>query len=145
MGRFFSPNVMRRMQSDKKGKKRIYRCGQEHKHDSKAEASHCDFLVIRLRGGEIKGFERQKTFRLDVGGHHICSHRVDFVVEYADGHKEVEEVKGFPNETWPIKKALFEVLYPSIKYNVIVPNYKKSRFSFVPNSAPLPKPKIERV
>ena len=79
----------------------------------------CNDLQIQLRCKEIVEIDCQKTFRLDVNGQHICSHRVDFLLTYPDGHKEVLEVKGFVNPVWPIKKKLFEALYPDIPYKVV--------------------------
>jgi hypothetical protein len=104
----------------RKGKGRdSNRCAQGHIHDSRAEARYCNQLELLRRGKVVKAVQYQVTLPLAVKGFHICNHRVDFVAEFLDGHKEIFEVKGFANEVWPIKKKLTEALYPKMKYNVV--------------------------
>ena len=88
-------------------------------HDSRAEAGYCNQLNVLEKSGEIKSYEIQKTFRLDVNGKHICNHRVDFLVTNKNGEVMVEEFKGFGTEVWRIKKKLFEACYPGIEYIVV--------------------------
>jgi len=47
------------------------------------------------------------------------NYRADFRVTYADGHREVEEVKGYSQEVWKLKKKIFEFRYPEITLKVI--------------------------
>jgi hypothetical protein len=55
-----------------------------------------------------------------VNGVHICDHIVDFALfDKAGRVLEVHEVKGFADKAWPIKRKLFEALYPNIPYRVI--------------------------
>jgi DNA-binding sugar fermentation-stimulating protein len=108
---------------DKNKKKKKYgnnscTCSQGHIHDSRLEARHCYSLHLmkKARGSTISTIERQVTFRLDVNGKHICSHRVDFLVTHKDGSKMVVESKGVDTAAWAIKRNLFEALNPNIKY-----------------------------
>jgi len=100
-------------------------CRAGHTHDSKEEARYCDSLFLQLKAKVIKGYDVQKTFKLEVNGHLICSHRVDFVVETKAGKKEVHEYKGRQflkpgqGDVWKLKRKLFEALFPEIKYRVI--------------------------
>ncbi len=90
------------------------------KYDSKGEAGHAAELDLRLKAREVSKVERQITFPLyGKNGTRITTHRVDFLVTYPDGHKEVEEYKGFATQEWKIKRDLFVDNYPDILYNVI--------------------------
>jgi len=93
-------------------------CGL-HYHDSKGEAGYCRQLQILKKAGKIQDFETQKTFDFYVNGKKICSHRVDFLVTTNEGKIEAHEYKGYEQNTWIIKKKLFEALYPEIDYIVI--------------------------
>lgn len=94
-------------------------CLQDHKHDSRAEASYCNKLAIMLKDGEIKSYKSQVTYDLKVNGKKICGHRPDFEVEHLDGSLEIHEVKGFATAVWVLKHKLFEACYPDIPYKVI--------------------------
>lgn len=96
------------------------RCGQGHPHDSRLEARHCDrlHLMARDKNMGIAEIQRQVTFLLVVNGVRVAGHRVDFLLTYKDGGKEVIESKGFETPEWRIKHKLFEALYPKIKYTV---------------------------
>lgn len=87
--------------------------------DSRREADYYGQLKIEQRAGLILNFERQVTFELAVNGKKICAHRVDFLVHYRGGRREVREVKGFATAEWDIKRKLFEAIYPEIPYKVI--------------------------
>jgi hypothetical protein len=115
-----------KLQKEAKPKKRkkynsiSCRCALGHIHDSRLEAAHCPTIHLMAKD-KTKGIikvERQVTFPLVVNGHKICDHRPDFLLTYKDGHQEIIESKGFENPVWPIKKALFEALYPEITYSV---------------------------
>lgn len=90
-----------------------------HEHPSKLEAGFCDQLHDLLKKGLIRRVAVQVKFSLDVAGHHICNHIVDFMVEYQDGKTVVFETKGFETPSWRIKKKLFEALYPHLEYRVV--------------------------
>jgi len=38
---------------------------------------------------------------------------------YSDGHVEIEEVKGFEQEVWKIKRKIFEYQNPGISLRII--------------------------
>ena len=98
------------------------RCLQGHTHASKAEAGYCNFLKSEFKNKK-RGwhhYSTQKTFHLVVNGLHICDHIVDFCLyDKKENILEVHEVKGFPNQAWPIKHNLFLALFPEIPYKVI--------------------------
>ena len=64
-------------------------------------------------------WERQVRVPLVVAGKLIANWYVDFLVTYADGRVQYEEVKGFATETYLLKKKLFEALYPDRKLKII--------------------------
>jgi hypothetical protein len=61
----------------------------------------------------------QKSYDLIVNSTKVCAHKPDFTVTLPDGTVEVHEVKGFATSDYKLRKALFEVCYPNIKYVVI--------------------------
>lgn len=91
------------------------------KYDSKLEAGVAQEVEVLRKAGEVVSVEPQRTFVLHgKNGGKICSHRVDFLLTFKDGHQEVWEAKGFvANQVWPMKRKLFEDEYPEIKYVVI--------------------------
>lgn len=71
--------------------------------------------------GLIKGFTLQPVFILQEGyrrkdGKKIqpITYKADFEVEYLDGHKEIEDVKGIKTEVFNIKRKLLEAKYDLI-------------------------------
>lgn len=89
-------------------------------YDSKGEAGLAATIDLLCRAGVITKCEPQRTFVLyGKGGHKICSHRVDFLLTFSDGHQEVQEFKGWATKDWDIKRKLFEDNYPDIKYVVV--------------------------
>lgn len=93
-------------------------CFSGHKHPSKIEANYCDQLRLLQKAGQIISYKCQVKFDLAVNGKLICRHIVDFLV-MTDKGEEVHEVKGFATRDWKLKRKLFKVLYPQIKYYVI--------------------------
>ncbi len=90
------------------------------KYDSKLEAGVAQEIEILRKAGEVVSVEPQRTFVLHgKNGGKICSHRVDFLLTFKDGHEEVWEAKGFETDTWRLKLKLFEDNYPDIIYWVI--------------------------
>ena len=93
-------------------------CSQGHIHMSRLESKHCDMIGAMQKDGQILSFEVQKKFDLCINGKKICSHYVDFLLEYQGGKKEVIESKGFETAIWILKHKIFEACYPDIKYSV---------------------------
>lgn len=88
--------------------------------DSRLESRYADQLDLMIRAKVIVGYKRQKEFILyGKNGHRVCRHRVDFLVEYPDGHQQAVEVKGFPTAEWRIKRELFKDNYPELNYLVV--------------------------
>lgn len=95
------------------------RCHQGHIHHSRGEAGWCNNLELRKKAGDIADYETQVSYDFIVNGKKVCGHRPDFRVHGTDGSVWIEEYKGWGSEIWRLKKALFEALYPDIKYVVI--------------------------
>jgi len=95
------------------------KCSKGHIHHSRGEASYCDQLALEEKLGIIKEYEIQKKFILKVNNIQITTHIPDFFITYPDGKKEVREYKGYADKLWPVKKKLFEALYPDIPYIVV--------------------------
>lgn len=70
----------------------------------------------------VESWERQIPFRLEVNGTLICKYVVDFLVRYADGHKELVEVKGYWTAEAKLKLKLFRATFladhPEIIYTI---------------------------
>jgi hypothetical protein len=96
-------------------------CYSGHVHDSKLEAGYCEHLRSLVARGVIASYAVQVRFPLVVNGKKICDHIVDFLVvrDKDNSVSEAHEAKGVETAVWKIKKKLFEVLYPGIKYIVI--------------------------
>jgi hypothetical protein len=73
-------------------------------YDSKREADRAWELDQMQKAGIIKGYERQVPFELAAG----IIYKADFVVEYMDGHKEIEDVKGYRTAIYRLKKKLMK-------------------------------------
>lgn len=99
---------------------------------SKKEAKRYQALQLLARNGEIKDIERQVKYRLEVNGILICTYAADFVYwervspDKEPGHsglwrwqtgdkwawqQVVEDVKGYPNDRWPMKKKLMRACH----------------------------------
>ena len=101
--------MYRQRWGSKYGAKRTEHNGIQY--HSKKEAGYAVELDLRLKAGDIKGWERQVKIPLDVNGYHIANYMIDFVITHNDGVKEYVEVKGFETEVWRLKWKLFEALY----------------------------------
>lgn len=92
--------------------------------DSKGEWERWLFLKEAQKNGQIKDLERQVRFTLIPTQYRMeivhlktkdkevkrvaereITYTADFVYE-KDGEKVVEDFKGFPNDRWPLKKAM---------------------------------------
>jgi hypothetical protein len=94
-------------------------------YDSKKEAAFAQELdlMMHARGRErVESWERQIRFPLSVNGRKICDHVCDFLVRYADGRKELVEVKGRWTPEARVKRKLFEATFladqPDIRYRI---------------------------
>lgn len=88
------------------------------KFDSQKEANYYGTLKMRKLSGEIKDFEMQKVFRVEIEGKLICKYIADFVVHYSGG-VQVIDVKSEITRTNPVyrlKKKLVEAIY---KFTII--------------------------
>lgn len=90
-----------------------------HLYHSQMEANYAAQLDVRVRAGKLKAWRRQVSVPLVVEGKTICRYVVDFVEEYPDGSEVWVEVKGFETEIYKLKAALFRVLFPERKYQVV--------------------------
>lgn len=79
--------------------------------DSKKEATRAGELELLKKAGEVTEVEYQPEFPVVVNGKKICKYIADFRVTYADGHVEVEDVKGMRTQVYRIKKKMVEALY----------------------------------
>ena len=91
--------------------------------DSKMEMRYYrDVLVPGVESGTIVNYELQKKYVLQSGfsrqGMKVnpITYVADFYVEYADGHTEVIDIKGFPDTVAIIKRKLFWHVYPDVDY-----------------------------
>lgn len=93
------------------------------KFDSKAESKRYRDLILLKRAGEITDIQLQPKYVLMAGFKHKATgkrvqpitYSADFLVTYADGHQEIEDVKGVKTEVYRIKKKLFMNLYPDLE------------------------------
>lgn len=95
------------------------KCNSGHWHHSRGEAQHCNRLALLVKAGQIKEYDTQKKFKMEINGKHICCHYVDFWVTGASGRQWVEEFKGCATAEWKLKHKLFEALFPDIEYKII--------------------------
>jgi hypothetical protein len=79
-------------------------------YDSKLEAGYAQELDLRLKAGEILGWDRQVKLPLIVNGYLIQNYYMDFVV-YHEGETEYVELKGYADQAFFHKYRLFEALY----------------------------------
>jgi len=81
-------------------------------------------MMMRAQGGDrVESWERQVRFPLIVNDRKICTYIVDFMVRYADGRKELVEVKGHWTPEAKLKRKLLEATFlanhPDISYVVV--------------------------
>jgi Protein of unknown function (DUF1064) len=92
-------------------------------YDSRKEANYAATLDMLKKATDprerVKKWDRQVRVPLIVNGKLIANWYCDFEVTYADGRKELHEVKGFDTEVWRLKRKLFEALYPKRPMKVI--------------------------
>lgn len=82
--------------------------------DSKREAARYGELLLLERNGEVRNVRRQVLYELKVNGVLIAKYFADFVYELrtrGQWEEIVEDVKGYPNDRWPMKKKLMKAIY----------------------------------
>lgn len=91
--------------------------------DSRMEMQYYrDVLLPLVECGEVTHYELQKTYILQEGfkrnGKNVnaITYIADFYIEYADGRKEVIDVKGLPDSVAKLKRKLFFRRYPDLEY-----------------------------
>lgn len=84
------------------------------KYDSGFEAGYARELDLRLKAGEILGWDRQVKIELNVNGYHICNYYVDFKIYHKDKTIEYVETKGYATDIWRLKWKLFEAIYGNL-------------------------------
>lgn len=95
--------------------------------DSRAEAKRYRELMLLKCAGEVTEVELQPSYVLMPGFKHkatgkrvqAITYKADFLVTYADGHQEIEDVKGFINQVYALKKKLFMHAYPDLQIKEI--------------------------
>lgn len=80
-------------------------------YDSKKEAHRAFELDMLAKAGYIKQWSAQPEYKFAVNGEKIGSYFGDFLVEYKDGHKEVEDVKGVKTDLYKWKKKMMLAFY----------------------------------
>lgn len=82
---------------------------------SKLEANHAKLLDSMRHAKDPKqkvvAVLYQYRMPIIVNNTKICTYVADFYVQFADGHKEVHETKGFKTAVYKLKKSLIEALY----------------------------------
>lgn len=91
--------------------------------DSAVEMRYYSEVVLPgVADGTITKYELQKKYELQPSFRHDgkvvkpVDYVADFYVEYADGHSEVVDIKGFPDRVAQLKRKLFWYIYPEITY-----------------------------
>jgi hypothetical protein len=90
--------------------------------DSKAEAKRYKELMLLKRARVVTEVELQPSYVLMPGFRHKATgkrvqpitYKADFLVTYADGHQEIEDVKGVRTPVYLLKKKLFMNLHPDL-------------------------------
>jgi hypothetical protein len=72
---------------------------------------------------KVESWERQIRFPIMVDGVKVCDYVCDFLVRYADGRKELVEVKGVWTDVAKLKRKLFDVTWlqhhPDFTYTIV--------------------------
>jgi len=82
---------------------------------SKKEAEHAAYLDLLKHAKKDKDrvvrVVYQAPIALNIGNVHVANYIADFIVYFADGRKEVQDVKGFRTDIYKIKKKLVFALH----------------------------------
>lgn len=89
-------------------------------YDSKREAAYAQELDLRLRGHDIKAWQRQIRIPIRVQETKICDYIVDFRIEHVNKSIEFVDIKGMQTDVFKLKWKLFKVLYgaPGIIFTI---------------------------
>lgn len=82
--------------------------------DSKKEAGRFDELMMLVRCGRVRNLRRQVKYELRVNGILIATYKADFVYEefmHGTWSEVVEDVKGYPNDRFPMKRKLMKACH----------------------------------
>lgn len=94
------------------GNTKVTRGGEVY--HSKREADRHGQLRLLEGVGRIRNLRRQVKYRLEVNRVLICTYTADYVYDETtpQGWVEiVEDVKGYPNDRWPMKKKLMRACH----------------------------------
>lgn len=82
---------------------------------SKREASRLPQLRLLERDGSVRNIKRQVKYRIVVNEVLICTYIADYVYEERARNgawsEVVEDVKGYANDRWPMKKKLMRACF----------------------------------
>jgi len=101
--------------------------------DSLTELHYLKEVILPLiETGEVVSYERQIPYILQEGFVNFEGKKIlpikyiaDYVVTYSDGHVEVIDVKGNPDQTSRIKRKLYQKRYPDTIYYWMVRNLSR--------------------
>lgn len=87
-------------------------CKMGHSHASKLESSVCQILQLREKAGELELVQIQDHV-------YLTSARIGYVPDFKcrdpkTGEFFWVEAKGYPNDTWPLKKKLWKFYGPGV-------------------------------
>lgn len=118
----------------KKWKAKKAYCAEGHKHDSISEARRCDELHDMQKLGYIDDLIVWPQFWFVINGRqvkHDNGRRLGVKLDFGytlNGNDVVEDVKGSKatdSRDWPIRKAVFRALFPTIELREIRPERRK--------------------
>ena len=101
-------------------------CSAGHTHDSIGEARRCDDLHLMLRAGAISDLSVSPVYRfilpdgkaIKMKNGQVARYTADF--QYMENGKLIlEDFKGFIARDFPLRRALFEALFPDITLRVV--------------------------
>lgn len=101
-------------------------CNVGHTHDSIGEARRCDDLHLMLRAGAISDLSVSPVYRfilpdgkaIKMKNGQVAHYTADF--QYMEnGRQIVEDFKGVVARDFPLRRALFEALFPEITLRVV--------------------------
>lgn len=90
--------------------------------DSRKELREYERLMLLQQAGEIRGIELQPQFELQPAftyqgkKQRAITYKADFMVLYADGRKEVIEVKGFKTRDYVLRRKMLLYRNPDINF-----------------------------
>ena len=79
-------------------------------YDSREEAKYSWWLDARARAGELT-YRCQVPIKCIANGKLICTRKIDFYVEFPDGHIELQEVKGYREEAFKVRQNALEATW----------------------------------